>query len=64
MTRTYSTDGPECPYCGERATPDDRFYYDDRNTENECGECGQTYKMEINNWTSWTCRAADAEPSA
>lgn len=54
--RTYSTHGPECPYCGNVITPDDGFYHDeDRYTEQDCPECEKTFSVEVTNWTSWAC---------
>lgn len=59
-TRTYSTDGPECPYCGRKYTPDEAHYYDEaRYTEQECDECEKTFKVEVYNSTSWTCDAIE-----
>jgi transcription elongation factor Elf1 len=50
----YSRVGPTCPYCGHTETPDDAFYYDEDTTELECGECGQTYDVQVYHSTSWT----------
>lgn len=56
MTHTYSTEGPECPYCGCRITPDEGFYHDEnRCTELDCPDCDKTFSVEVNNWTSWRC---------
>lgn len=60
---TYSTSGPECPYCGRQYTPDEAYYYDESNfTEQECDGCEKTFKVEVCNSTSWTCRPIDTSP--
>lgn len=58
-TRTYSTDGPECPYCGFTFTPDDPFFYDDRYTQEECPECDRKFKVEVRHSVSWACDQLD-----
>lgn len=56
-TRTYSTEGPQCPYCGDRITPDEGIYYDEnRYTEDSCPSCEKKFKVEVNNSTSWSCQ--------
>lgn len=50
----YSTEGPTCPYCGYRITPDDGFFYDEmRFTEMECDECGKMFDVRVYVSTSW-----------
>lgn len=55
-TCTYSTDGPECPYCGRAFTPDEPYYYDEKLTEMDCDECGKKFKVEVSHSVSWTTR--------
>ena len=53
---TYSTDGPICPHCERRFTPDDSSYYDQyQMTEIECDQCGKTFKVEVEHSVSWPC---------
>lgn len=60
--RTYSHEGPECPYCGRKYTPDDPYYYDEAHyTRQECDDCGKVFAVEVYHSTSWTCDAI--EPS-
>jgi hypothetical protein len=55
--RTYSTEGPQCPYCGRQFTADEGHYFDDnRYTEDECDECGKKFTVEVNHRTSWACQ--------
>jgi hypothetical protein len=54
--RTYSTDGPICPYCGRQFTPDDPSYYDQHQmTELECNNCRGTFSVEVAHSVSWAC---------
>jgi hypothetical protein len=62
MTRTYSTEGPICPYCACGITPDDPFFYDDLSTELECEECGKTFAMEVQHSTAWACETLPEAP--
>ena len=60
MSRTYSTNGPTCPYCGRMFTPDEGFYYDAaRYREQDCDECGKTFSVEVHHSTAWTCVRID-----
>lgn len=53
---TYSTEGPQCPYCGRQYTANDASYYDESNyTSQECDGCGKTFSVEVFTQTSWTC---------
>lgn len=59
-TRTYSHDGPICPYCGRKFVPDDPAYYDEqRYIEQNCDDCYKTFKVEVYHSTSWTCDAIE-----
>lgn len=61
---TYSTEGPQCPYCGRQYVADEPDYYDEeRYTEETCDECNKTFDVEVDTSTSWVCtaRAALAE---
>lgn len=56
MTDTYSTEGPQCPYCERQYTADDAGYYDEQNyTEETCDECGKTFDVEVYHSVSWSC---------
>jgi transcription elongation factor Elf1 len=52
---TYSTDGPQCPYCNREFVPDEGFYYDSNLAELDCDECGKAFKVEVYHSVSWTC---------
>ena len=58
---TYSTDGPECPYCGHQHQPseDPGHYYNDHADTSTCGSCGKDFKMEVYTSHSWTCEPFD-----
>ncbi|MBJ6120894.1 hypothetical protein [Sphingomonas mollis] len=53
---TYSTDAPECPYCGYKQSHDGGYLYDEDLTEIDCGSCDRTFNVEVYVSTSWTCR--------
>jgi hypothetical protein len=54
--RTHSTEGPICPHCERQFTPDDPSYYDPHQmTEIECGQCGRTFKVEVEHRVTWSC---------
>ena len=60
MGHTYSTEGPQCPYCERQFTADEPFYYDERLCDKlECDECGRAFKVEVSHSTSWTCEMID-----
>lgn len=53
---TYSTEGPECPYCGFTFTPDEPHYFDETGyTEDECPECEKKFQVSVSHSTSWLC---------
>jgi len=60
---TYSTCGPECPYCGNKNAPDERHYFDEDTTELDCQKCEKTFRVDVCNSTSWACRALRRMPS-
>lgn len=64
-TETFSTEGPQCPYCERQFTADESFYYDEgRYDQEECDNCGHKFKVNVCNSTTWSCEAiADKEPS-
>lgn len=67
MTRptfSYSTEGPECPYCETQFTADDSSFYDENYTEDTCPECGETFLVEVHVETSWTCFTKLPEPES
>lgn len=50
-----SNNGPVCPKCGFRFTPDENYYFDGiRYTEDECAECGTRFKVEVEHEVVWT----------
>lgn len=55
---TYSTDGPICPHCGDKFTPDAPGYYDESGFEITCS-CGETFDCQPYTSTSWTCKPRD-----
>lgn len=59
-SETYSTDAPECPYCGYKQGHDGGYFYDEDLTETECGSCERLFEVEVYHRTSWTCRPKDA----
>jgi hypothetical protein len=57
---TYSSEGPECPYCGRQFTADEPFYYDEKQfTEAQCDECNRLFKVSVHIITSWECSAIE-----
>ena len=59
---TYSTEGPQCPYCDRQYTADDAGYYDESGyTEETCDNCGKTFDVSVYHSVSWTC--SQREPS-
>ncbi len=60
--RTYSTDGPQCPHCGRQFTPDEASYYDEmKYTEDECDECGKTFRVEVHHSVAWACEPVNEQ---
>lgn len=59
MSETYSTDAPECPYCGYMQTHDGGYLYDEDLAELECGSCERSFNVMVHTSTSWTCTPAD-----
>lgn len=56
-SETFSSEGPQCPYCGCRITPDEGFYYDESSyTEDECPDCEKVFKVETHTSTTWACK--------
>lgn len=58
---TYSTDGPECPYCGHQHKPseDPSHYYNESNDTSTCESCDKDFTMSIYISHSWTCEPFD-----
>jgi transposase-like protein len=58
---TYSTDGPECPYCGHQHQPseDPAHYYNEGNDSSTCESCDKDFEMSIHVSHSWTCKPFD-----
>ena len=61
---TYSTEGPQCPYCGRQYTADESGYYDENYTSQECDECGNTFSVQVYTSTSWTCEPFNQKADA
>lgn len=57
---TYSTEGPQCPYCKRQYTADEPCYYDERlYTEETCDNCEKTFSVSVCHSTSWSCEPLD-----
>jgi len=52
---SFSTDGPQCPACDFKFTPDDPSYYSDYYMSDECPECGAKFHVEVHHSVSWRC---------
>ena len=55
VDQTYSTEGPQCPYCGRQYTADDGSYYNPAYTEETCDQCSKKFSVEVRTETTWTC---------
>lgn len=56
IASSYSTDGPKCPHCENVITPDEAHYFDEnRYTQDECGQCGKKFNVEVHTHVSWRC---------
>lgn len=64
MSDTYSTHGPQCPYCEYQYTADEPHYYSDSFTEEDCASCGKTFSVEVDHITTWSCETIDEETDA
>ena len=61
---TYSTEGPQCPYCKRQYTADEPGYYDVMNyTSEDCDNCGKTFAVSVYTDTSWTCSTVAPAPT-
>lgn len=60
---TYSTAGPICPYCKIEHTPDCPEYFDETQSEMQCGFCEKTFKIDVFIETSWACEPLTPEPT-
>lgn len=58
---TYSTIGPECPYCGDIVTTDDPAYFSTEYVTDTCVSCGKTFNVEVNHTTSWSCEEIEED---
>lgn len=54
MGRTWSDEGPKCPYCEDLQVPDEPFYYDESTTTLDCGNCGKEFNVEVYHSVSWS----------
>jgi transposase-like protein len=60
MSDTWSSDGPQCPYCGRQYTADESHYYDEQNyTEEDCDSCGKKFAVEVHTSVYWACEPID-----
>lgn len=64
MADTYSTIGPQCPYCGAVETADDPGYYAPDYDRDICMGCGKEFAVEHSVTHSWVCEEIenDDEP--
>jgi transcription initiation factor IIE alpha subunit len=54
MKYEFSTEGPVCPVCKYKFTPDESIYYDVfEYIEDKCPECGTKFKVEVDVETTW-----------
>lgn len=62
---TYSTEGPQCPYCERQYTADEPHYYDKMGfTQDVCDACGGAFSVQVYTSTSWTCEPMEGgEPT-
>lgn len=57
---TYSSEGPECPYCHRQYTADEPHYFNETNyTRETCDECGKTFRVQVHTTVSWLCEPID-----
>lgn len=57
---TYSTEGPQCPYCERQFTADDPGYFDENNYNQErCDQCNKLFTVSVETTTSWTCEPTE-----
>lgn len=58
---TFSTDGAECPYCGnvDHASDSDGMLYSESTDEWECGLCGNPFLVSLHVSHSWTATPYD-----
>lgn len=62
---TYSTAGPQCPYCGFQFTADEAIYFDEqRYTEDRCPDCDSPFNVSVYTETSWTCSRPETGDAA
>jgi hypothetical protein len=59
---TYSSEGPQCPYCGTQFTADGPEYYDEMNyTEDDYDECGKRFEVSVCISVDWSCDPISTE---
>jgi hypothetical protein len=62
---TYSSEGPQCPYCGRQFTADEGHYFDESNyTEDDCDECGKKFSVSVHTSVAWACTPIDDDVSS
>jgi hypothetical protein len=61
---TYSSEGPQCPYCDRQYTADEPHYYDETGyTEDECDSCGGKFTVCVHVSVAWSCEPIIHEES-
>lgn len=58
--REVNGDGPECPFCGVVARPDEASYFDERGFDLEC-DCGGRFHVQPECSWQWITRAKTFE---
>lgn len=61
IEETYSSEGPQCPYCKAQYTADEPFYYESGYTEDECDQCSKKFEVEVYIKTTWACNPIEKE---
>ena len=59
-SETYSTEGPQCPYCERQFTADEPHYFDEMNYREEtCDECGKKFEVDVCSTVAWSCQPVE-----
>jgi transposase-like protein len=54
-SETFSSEGPQCPYCGHTQRADEPGFYADDYEHDTCPKCGKEYEVSVYSTTNWTC---------
>lgn len=58
---TFSTEGPQCPYCKRQFTADDPGFFDEAGyVQERCDECDKLFSVSVHTSTSWTCETIES----